>query len=140
MASSLGKMPATSARRLISLTLELAWIDPEARCVRFSTTKSGAQLRDMGQPALELLLSQPCGRNGSPYVFPAERRRRTFHRRRAGPSAALPGRRAQGCQAARASAQRGRRHGLLTTAGLLGHTGRGVTQRHVRLDRALIEA
>lgn len=71
MASSLGKMPATSARRLISLTLELAWIDPEARCVRFSTTKSGAQLRDMGQPALELLLSQPCGRNGSPYVFPA---------------------------------------------------------------------
>ncbi|MGH6778290.1 MAG: hypothetical protein ACRECL_09815 [Bradyrhizobium sp.] len=54
------------------LTLERACINPDAPCVRFPTTKSGAQLRAIGRPALKLLLAQPSGGEENPYVFPSE--------------------------------------------------------------------
>ncbi|MGH7120657.1 MAG: hypothetical protein ACREFP_16995 [Acetobacteraceae bacterium] len=41
-------MLLTGFRRMEVLTLERAWIDPQAPCVRFPTTKSGAQLRAIG--------------------------------------------------------------------------------------------
>lgn len=44
----------------------------EAQCVRFPTTKSGAQLRAIGRPALELLQAQPTSADAGAYVFPAE--------------------------------------------------------------------
>jgi len=44
-------MLLTGFRRMEVLTLKRAWIDAEAPCVRFPKTKSGAQLRAIGQPA-----------------------------------------------------------------------------------------
>jgi integrase len=132
-------------RRMEVLTLERTWIDPEASCVRFPTTKSGAQLRAIGQPALKLLLVQPCGQSGSPYVFPAEVGDGHF----VGIVRVLQ----RLCLAAKlkdvtphvlrhtfASVAGDMGFSELTIAGLLGHTGRGVTQRYVHLDKALLMA
>jgi hypothetical protein len=55
-----------------ALALPRAWVDTQARCIRFGATKSGAQLHAFGTPAvrlLETLLTQA----GSRWVFPGER-------------------------------------------------------------------
>jgi integrase len=138
-------MLLTGFRRMEVLTLERAWIDPEAPCVRFPTTKSGAQLRAIGQPALKLLLIHPCGQNENPYVFAAEVGDGHF----VGIVRVLQ----RLCLAAKlkdvtphvlrhtfASVAGDLGFSELTIAGLLGHTGRGVTQRYVHLDKALLLA
>ena len=138
-------MLLTGFRRMEVLTLERAWIDPEAPCVRFPTTKSGAQLRAIGRPALKLLLAQPSGDADSPYVFPSERGDGHF----VGVVRVLQ----RLCLAAKlenvtphvlrhtfASVAGDMGFNELTIAGLLGHTGRGVTQRDVHLDKALLMA
>jgi integrase len=138
-------MLLTGFRRMEVLTLERAWIDPDAPCVRFPTTKSGAQIRAIGQPALKLLLSQPSGQHESPYVFPAEVGDGHF----VGVVRVLQ----RLCLAAKlkdvtphvlrhtfASVAGDLGFSELTIAGLLGHTGRGVTQRYVHLDKALLLA
>ena len=138
-------MLLTGFRRMEVLTLERTWIDPEAPCVRFPTTKSGAQLRAVGQPALKLLLAQPSGGEENPYVFPSETGDGHF----VGVVRVLQ----RLCQAAKledvtphvlrhtfASVAGDLGFSELTIAGLLGHTGRGVTQRYVHLDKALLLA
>lgn len=138
-------MLLTGFRRMEVLTLERSWIDAEASCVRFPTTKSGAQLRAIGQPALKLLLAQPSGEKESPYVFPGEASAGHF----VGVVRVLQ----RLCLAAKledvtphvlrhtfASVAGDLGFSELTIAGLLGHTGRGVTQRYVHLDKALLMA
>ena len=61
----------TDFRRMEILPLERAWIDPEAPCVRFPMTKSGAQLPAIGKPAPKQLLAQPSG-GGNPVVIRSE--------------------------------------------------------------------
>ena len=138
-------MLLTGFRRMEVLTLQRAWIDPEAACVRFPTTKSGAQLRAIGQPALRLLLAQPSSGSENPFVFPAEVGDRHF----VGVVRVLQ----RLCLAAKltdvtphvlrhtfASVAGDMGFSELTIAGLLGHAGRGVTQRYVHLDKALVMA
>jgi integrase len=138
-------MLLTGFRRMEVLTLERAWIDPDAPCVRFPTTKSGAQLRAVGQPALKLLLAQPSGGEENPYVFPSETGDGHF----VGVVRVLQ----RLCLVAKlkdvtphvlrhtfASVAGDLGFSELTIAGLLGHTGRGVTQRYVHLDKALLLA
>jgi integrase len=134
----------TGFRRMEALALERAWIDSEARCVRFPTTKSGAQVRAIGQAALKLL-TQQFGDAGNPYVFPSEIGSGHF----VGVVRVLQ----RLCLAAKledvtphvlrhtfASVAGDLGFSELTIAGLLGHTGRGVTQRYVHLDKALLLA
>ena len=59
----------TGFRRLEGLGLQRTWFDAEARCIRFPDTKSGAQLRVIGQAACDLIKSR-AAQKGSPYVFP----------------------------------------------------------------------
>jgi integrase len=138
-------MLLTGFRRMEVLTLERTWIDPEAPCVRFPWTKSGAQLRAIGQPALKLLLTQPSGGAENSYVFPSEVGNGHF----VGAVRVLQ----RLCLAADledvtphvlrhtfASVAGDLGFSELTIAGLLGHTGRGVTQRYVHLDKALVMA
>ena len=138
-------MLLTGFRRMEVLTLKRAWIDPEAPCVRFPTTKSGAQLRAIGQPALKLLLDRPSGGEKNPYVFPSGTGDGHF----VGVVRVLQ----RLCLIAKledvtphvlrhtfASVAGDLGFSELTIAGLLGHTGRGVTQRYVHLDKALLLA
>ncbi len=128
------------------LTLERAWIDANAPCVRFPTTKSGAQLRAIGQPALTLLLAQPVAVGGdNRYVFPSEIGNGHFVGvvrvlQRLCLTAKLEDVTPHVLRHTFASVAGDLGFSELTIAGLLGHTGRGVTQRYVHLDKALLLA
>src|SRR3546814_2495138 len=50
--------------------LERAWVADEGYIV-FSDTKTGAQIRVIGAPALRVLREQPV-QDGSPYIFPSD--------------------------------------------------------------------
>ncbi|MBS3025014.1 tyrosine-type recombinase/integrase [Acidiphilium multivorum] len=138
-------MLLTGFRRMEVLTLERAWIDPEASCVRFPTTKSGAQLRAIGQSALKLLLAQPSCRKENLYVFPSETSDGHFVGivrvlQRLCLTAKLDDVTPHVLRHTFASVAGDLGFSELTIAGLLGHTGRGVTQRYVHLDKALLLA
>jgi integrase len=138
-------MLLTGFRRMEVLTLERTWIDPEAPCVHFPTTKSGAQLRAIGQPALKLLLAQPSGGEEKPYVFPSETGNGHFVGivrvlQRLCLTAKLEDVTPHVLRHTFASVAGDLGFSELTIAGLLGHTGRGVTQRYVHLDKALLLA
>ena len=135
----------TGFRRMEALTLERAWIDQEASCVRFPKTKSGAQLRAIGQPALKLLLAQSSGDDENPYVFPSELGDGHFIGvvrvlQRLCWEAKLEDVSPHVLRHTFASVAGDMGFSELTIAGLLGHTGRGVTQRYVHLDKALLMA
>lgn len=136
-------MLLTGFRRMEVLALERSWIDVDGSCVRFPTTKSGAQLRVIGKPALRLVLTQR--ESESRYVFPGEVGNGYF----VGAVRVLQ----RLCHAAKledvtphtlrhtfASVAGELGFSELTIAGLLGHSGRGVTQRYVHLDKAVLMA
>ena len=142
--ASIRLMLLTGFRRMEVLTLERAWIDPEAPCVRFPTTKSGAQLRAIGQPTLKLLLAQPSG-DDNHYVFPSETGDGHFVGvvrvlQRLCLTAKLEDVTPHVLRHTFASVAGDLGFSELTIAGLLGHTGRGVTQRYVHLDKTLLLA
>ncbi|MBR0683840.1 site-specific integrase [Roseomonas eburnea] len=131
----------TGFRRQEGLGLERAWIDADSRCVRFPDTKSGAQVRVIGQAALDLLLDQPV-RASSRYVFPADWGDGHF--------TAVAGTLGRLCTEAKldgvtphvlrhtfASVAGDLGFSELTIAALLGHAARGVTQRYVHIDEAV---
>jgi integrase len=137
-------MLLTGFRRMEVLALEHTWIDAGSSCIRFPKTKGGAQIRAIGDAALALLQQQPVF-PGSRYAFPSEVGDGHF----VGVVRVLQ----RLCAAARlddvtphvlrhtfASVAGDLGFSELTIAGLLGHAGRGVTQRHVHLDRALVLA
>jgi integrase len=135
----------TGFRRMETLGLPWAWVDTNARCVRFGDTKSGEQLRPIGVMAAKLLQELPS-REVSPWVFPAEAGDGHF--------VGLPKVLARLCAKAgldgvtihvlrhtfaAAAAEMG--FSELTIAGLLGHSVPGVTARYAHVpDSALIGA
>lgn len=137
-------MLLTGFRRMEVLAMRKAWIEPDDNCVAFPDTKSGAQMRAAGDAAITLLLSQGQ-RSSSPFVFPADWGEGHF----------IGVVRVLDRVCARAGLERVTPHVLrhtfasiaaslgfseLTISGLLGHGPRGVTQRYVHLDAALVIA
>lgn len=134
----------TGFRRMEVLAMQKAWIEPEDNCVAFPDTKSGAQMRAVGDAAIVHLMSQGQ-RSTSPCVFPADWGDSHF----IGVVRVLD----RVCVRARldnvtphtlrhtfASIAASLGFSELTISGLLGHGPRGVTQRYVHLDAALVIA
>lgn len=130
----------TGFRRMEGLGLQRAWLDEEECAIRFPDTKSGAQIRVIGQTAIDLLLDQP--KTKSPFFFPADWGEGHF----IGVVRVLD----RVCQKAEladitphtlrhtyASLAGDLGFSELTIAALLGHSARGVTQRYVHIDEAL---
>jgi len=67
----------TGCRRNEILGLPWAWLDAKACCIRFEDTKTGPQLRTIGNTAARFLEAQPHQKNDAsetvPWVFPAYR-------------------------------------------------------------------
>lgn len=132
----------TGFRRSEALGLRYAWLD--AHCVRFPDTKTGKQLRIIGQTAKALvdLQRQTPDRD---YVFPSERNDghliaadRVLQRLCV--TAELSGVSLHTLRHTFASVAADLGYTELTIAGLLGHAAQGVTQRYVHVDRALVMA
>jgi integrase len=120
------------------------WISRNEHCVRFPDTKSGPQIRVLGQTTMSCLETAP-GREGSAYLFPADWGGGHF----VGVVRVLD----RVCAEAKlkdvtphvlrhtfASVAGDLGFSELTIAGLLGHSARGVTQGYVHLDTALVVA
>jgi integrase len=144
----------TGCRRNEILSLPWAWLDEKACCIRFADTKSGAQIRPIGGPAVKLLAEQSKreieGKNKkkelSKWIFPADRGEGHF--------IGLPDILERICDRAKLKnvSLHVMRHTFasvaaelgfteLTIAGLLGHTAKGITNRYSHLpDSALISA
>lgn len=134
----------TGFRRSEALLLEANWIADDFRCIRFPDTKTGKQNRIIGEAASRILKDR-CKRKCQLYVFPAD-----FG---SGPFVGLPRvlervlrlANIQGVSLhtmrhtyASVAAEMG--FSELTIAGLLGHASRGVTQRYIHIDEALVLA
>ncbi|BCH29766.1 integrase [Mesorhizobium sp. L-8-10] len=137
-------MLLTGFRRMEVLGMRREWIEPEGNCVAFPDTKSGPQLRAVGDAAIAHLLSQGQ-RSPSPFVFPADWGEghfigvvRVLDRvcLRAGLNNVTP----HTLRHTFASIAASLGFSELTISGLLGHAPRGVTQRYVHLDTALVIA
>jgi integrase len=135
----------TGLRRMEALALPRACIDPQARCIRFGDTKSGAQLRVIGAPAVCLLEALPA-RAVSPWVFPSETRQGHFVGlpkvlARLCAKAGLEGVTLHVLRHSFAATAAGMGYSELTIAGLLGHSVPGVTARYAHVpDAALVSA
>ena len=130
----------TGFRRMEGLGVQHPWLDEEEGAIRFPDTKSGAQIRVIGQAAVDLLLAQP--ETKSPFFFPADWGEGHF----IGVVRVLD----RICDRAKLAdvTPHTLRHTFaslagdlgfseLTIAALLGHASRGVTQRYVHIDEAL---
>jgi integrase len=131
-------------RRMEVLGLERTWVSRRDHCVRFPDTKTGAQIRVLGEAAISCVEAAP-GREGSPFVFPADWGDGHF----VGVVRVLD----RVCAKAKlkdvtphvlrhtfASVAGDLGFSELTIAGLLGHSARGVTQGYIHLDTALVVA
>jgi integrase len=137
-------MLMTGFRRMEVLGMCKEWIEPDENCVAFPDTKSGAQMRAAGDVAINHLMSVGQ-RSSSPFVFPADWGDghfvgvvRVLERvcERAGLKDVTP----HTLRHTFASIAGSLGYSELTIAGLLGHRPRGVTQRYVHLDTALVIA
>lgn len=135
----------TGCRRQEILDLPRDWLDSQRSCIRFADSKTGAQLRPIGEAAVSHLLGQPkvdnCG-----FIFPASSGETGF--------VGAPRVFQRICLAAKindvslhtlrhtfASVAADLGYSELTIAGLLGHRGSSVTARYAHIpDRALISA
>ena len=142
--ASVRLMLLTGFRRMEVLGLERVWFSRKDHCVRFPDTKSGAQIRVLGEAAMDCVESLSV-HGDSPFVFPADRGDGHF----IGVVRVLD----RICRKAKledvtphvlrhtfASVAGDLGFSELTIAGLLGHSARGVTQGYVHLDTALIVA
>lgn len=134
----------TGFRRMEALALERLWVRRKEQCVHFPDTKGGEQLRVIGRAAIDCIGGRLAS-DESRFVFPADWGNGHF----VGVVRVLD----RVCRKARlenvtphvlrhtfASVAGDLGFSELTIAGLLGHSARGVTQRYVHLDRALIVA
>ncbi len=137
-------MLLTGFRRMEVLGLERLWFSRKEHCIRFPDTKSGAQIRVLGEAAMDCIESLPGG-DGSRFFFPADWGDGHF----IGVVRVLD----RVCLKAKlkdvtphilrhtfASVAGDLGFSELTIAGLLGHSARRVTQRYVHLDTALVVA
>jgi integrase len=142
--SAIRAMLLTGFRRLEVLGMHRAWIRAKEHSVCLPDTKTGQQVRIIGQAAIDLLVEQSV-KEDSPYVFPADW----------GDGHFIGVVRVLDRVCARAKLEDVTPHVLrhtfasiaaelgfseLTIAGLLGHASRGVTQRYIHLDSALVLA
>jgi integrase len=141
---SIRAMLLTGFRRLEVLGMHRSWIRAKENSICLPDTKTGQQVRIVGQAAIDLLVGQPV-RDDSPYVFPADWGDghfigvvRILDRvcTRAGLDAVTP----HVLRHTFASIAAELDFSELTIAGLLGHASRGVTQRYIHLDKALVLA
>jgi integrase len=126
------------------LGLEWLWFSPKEHCIRFPDTKSGAQIRVLGEAAMASIESLP-GSGGSPFVFPADWGAGHFIGvvrvlDRVCVKAKLKNVTPHVLRHTFASIAGDLGFSELTIAGLLGHSARGVTQGYVHLDTALVVA
>lgn len=137
-------MLLTGFRRMEVLAMRKEWVQPDDNLVRFPDTKSGPQMRVAGDAAMTVLEAQAL-RSHSPYIFPADWGEghfigvvRVLDRvcARAGLEKVTP----HTLRHSFASMAAAQGFSELTISGLLGHAPRGVTQRYVHLDSALIIA
>lgn len=132
----------TGFRRMEVLGLRFEWVERTA--VAFPDTKSGPQRRAIGQAAYRLVETQRRQAR-SEFVFPSDRTE--------GPIVCIEKVLAGLCASAGLAevTPHTLRHTFasiaadlgfteLTIAGLLGHAARGVTQRYIHLDKALVVA
>ena len=130
----------TGFRRMEGLGLQRTWLDEEECAIRFPDTKSGAQIRVIGQAAIDLLLDQPKAK--SPFFFPADWGEGHFIGvvrvlNRVCQKAELADVTPHTLRHTFASLAGDLGFSELTIAALLGHSARGVTQRYVHIDEAL---
>ncbi|MGL4960345.1 MAG: tyrosine-type recombinase/integrase [Inquilinus sp.] len=134
----------TGFRRMEALGMRKTWLEQEGNCVAFPDTKSGPQLRAAGDAAMACLVEQ-ADRSTSAFVFPADWGDghfvglvRVLDRvcARAGLTDVTP----HTLRHTFASIAASLGFSELTISGLLGHAPRGVTQRYVHLDTALVIA
>jgi site-specific recombinase XerD len=126
------------------LGLERLWFSRKEHCIRFPDTKSGAQIRVLGESAMACIESL-SGCEGSPFVFPADWGDGHFIGvvrvlDRICLKAKLKGVTPHVLRHPFASVAGDLGFSELTIAGLLGHSARGVTQGYVHLDTALVVA
>jgi integrase len=134
----------TGFRRLEVLALQWSYLSKQDHCVMFPDTKSGAQVRTIGEAAIAAISRQPF-RDSSPYVFPADWGDGHFVGivrvlSRICERAELSGVTPHVLRHTFASMAAELGFSELTISGLLGHASRGVTQRYIHLDAALVLA
>ena len=137
-------MLLTGFRKMEVLGMHRAWVHAHERNVCFPDTKAGQQVRVIGQNACDLLVGQPAQDN-SPFVFPANWGDGHFIGvvrvlDRICADARLDGITPHVLRHTYASVAAELGFSEITIAGLLGHASRGVTQRYIHLDQALIVA
>jgi integrase len=137
-------MLLTGFRRLEVLGMHRGWIRANEHSVCLPDTKTGQQIRVIGQAAIDLLMGRPA-REDSPFVFPADWGNGHFVGAvrvlsrvcvRAGLKDVTP----HVLRHTFASIVAELGFSELTIAGLLGHASRGITQRYIHLDGALMLA
>ena len=134
----------TGFRRGEALQLESSWIDDDYRSIKFPDTKTGKQTRIVGEAAAhEIKLQQSHSR--SKYVFPADFGDGAFVGLprvlcRVLKRAQIEGVSLHTLRHTYASVAAEMGFTELTIAGLLGHASRGVTQRYIHIDEALVMA
>src|SRR4029434_3232923 len=131
-------------RRMEVLGLRRTCVQRSAHCIRCPDTKSGEQIRALGEAAMDCIEAQPT-RADSLFVFPADWGDghfigvvRVLDRicRKAKLDVVTP----HVLRHTFASVAGDLGFSELTIAGLLGHSAHGVTQRYVHLDTALVVA
>jgi integrase len=137
-------MLLTGFRRMEALGLRRQWVDGEKRVVRFPDTKSGPQVRAIGESAIEVIESQSDA-GASVFVFPADHGSGHFIGvvrvlDRICTRAALSGVTPHVLRHTFASIAGELGFSELTIAALLGHSANGVTQRYIHIDEALAMA
>jgi integrase len=137
-------MLLTGFRRQEVLALQRSFVSEREHCVRFPDTKSGPQVRAIGQAALDVIRAQPV-RENCPYVFPADWGDGHFIGivrvlSRVCNRAGLKGVSPHVLRHTFASIAGELGFSELTISGLLGHASRSVTQRYIHLDAALVLA
>jgi integrase len=137
-------MLLTGFRRMEALALQRAWVKRQEHAIHFPDTKSGEQIRVIGEAAMDCIERQ-SGHEGSPYLFPADIGDGHFIGvvrvlDRVCAKAKLAGVTAHVLRHTFASVAGDLGFSELTIAGLLGHAARGVTQGYVHLDAALVVA
>jgi integrase len=137
-------MLLTGFRRMEVLGLRRPWFSRSDHCIRFPDTKSGEQIRALGEAAMDCIEAQPT-RAGTLFVFPADWGDGHFIGvvrvlDRICRKAKLEGVTPHVLRHTFASVAGDLGFSELTIAGLLGHSAHGVTQRYVHLDTALVVA
>jgi integrase len=134
----------TGFRRSEALLLQKSWIDHDYRSIKFPDTKTGKQTRIIGQAAAQEIKFH-SERSRSNHIFPADSGDGSFVGLPRVLSRVLKRARIDGVSLhtlrhtfASVAAEIGFTE--LTIAGLLGHASRGVTQRYIHIDEALVLA